>query len=355
MSLRERDYRAILSVIDELETADDRPAFMRDTARLVHDLVPADQAVFSETDPMRRVELNGAQWPGSEMTAEEEEIFWTYSHQHPLCDAVAHDGAPHVRRMSDMISTRDLRELDLYRESMHPAGVEFEMMLQLPWVVGMCRMIELSRTERDFSERDVEMLTLLQPHLTHAYRNLRDHERLEMALGAIDSTAAASGFGVAILGADGRIVEFSDGVPSQLAFFFDVETATVPDVLDAWIRDERERPHRDPSDTPWRPFVVERGGRQLRVRLIRATGHTQLLFEEPTARVPEVDASLALTKREIEVLRLIAEGLTNREAARRLSVSDHTIRTHLEHVFTKLGVGTRTAAVAKAFGDRVGH
>jgi hypothetical protein len=35
MSLRERDYRAILSVIDELETADDRPAFIRDTARLV--------------------------------------------------------------------------------------------------------------------------------------------------------------------------------------------------------------------------------------------------------------------------------------------------------------------------------
>jgi DNA-binding CsgD family transcriptional regulator len=355
MSLRERDYRAILSVIDELETADDRPAFMRDTARLVHDLVPADQAVFSETDPVRRVELNGAVWPGSEMTAEEEEIFWTYSHQHPLCDAVAHDGAPHVRRMSDMIATRDLRELDLYRECFRPAGVEFDMMLQLPWVVGMCRMIELSRTERDFSDRDVEVLALLQPHLTHAYRNLRDHERLDGAIAALEGAAIASGIGVAVFGADNRIVESTDGVPAQLAFFFGENTATLPDVLDAWIRDERTRPYRDPSDTPWRPFVVERGGRRLHVRLVRSAGQAQLLFEEPTARVLEVDPSLALTKREVEVLRLIAEGLTNREAARRLSVSDHTIRTHLEHVFTKLGVGTRTAAVAKAFGDRVGH
>ena len=355
MSLRERDYRAILSVIDELETADDRPAFIRDTARLVHDLVPADQVAFSEADPARRVELDGALWPGPDMTAEEEEIFWTYSHQHPLCDAIAHDGAPHVRRVSDMIATRDLRELDLYREIMHPAGVEFDMMLQLPWVVGMCRCIELSRTERDFSDRDVEVLALLQPHLTHTYRNLRDRERLERALGALEGAAAAFGIGVAVLGDDDRIVELTEGVHAQLAFFFGVNTATLPDVLDAWIRDERARPYRDPSDTPWRRFVMERGGRRLQVRLVRSAGLAQLLFEEPRARVLDVDPSLALTKREIEVLRLVAEGLTNREAARRLTVTDNTIRTHLEHIFTKLGVGTRTAAIAKAFGDRVGH
>jgi DNA-binding CsgD family transcriptional regulator len=56
-----------------------------------------------------------------------------------------------------------------------------------------------------------------------------------------------------------------------------------------------------------------------------------------------------LTKRELEVLQLVAEGLTNREIARRLFISPATVRTHLEHVFEKLGVGTRTAAVRAAF------
>jgi DNA-binding CsgD family transcriptional regulator len=60
----------------------------------------------------------------------------------------------------------------------------------------------------------------------------------------------------------------------------------------------------------------------------------------------------SLTDRETEVLRLVAVGLTNGEIARRLVVSPGTVRTHLENVFEKLGVHTRTAAVAAAFAGR---
>ena len=54
-----------------------------------------------------------------------------------------------------------------------------------------------------------------------------------------------------------------------------------------------------------------------------------------------------LTKREAEVVGLVAEGLTNGEIAARLFLSPTTVRTHLENVFEKLGVHTRTAAVAR--------
>lgn len=56
-----------------------------------------------------------------------------------------------------------------------------------------------------------------------------------------------------------------------------------------------------------------------------------------------------LTQREIEVLRLVREGLTNAEIAQHLVVSKTTVRTHLENIFAKLDVHTRTAAVARAF------
>jgi DNA-binding CsgD family transcriptional regulator len=59
-----------------------------------------------------------------------------------------------------------------------------------------------------------------------------------------------------------------------------------------------------------------------------------------------------LTPRENEILQLVADGLTNKEIARRLVISPTTVRTHLENVFEKLEVGTRTAAVAAAFGTR---
>ncbi|GLY70439.1 response regulator [Amycolatopsis taiwanensis] len=60
-------------------------------------------------------------------------------------------------------------------------------------------------------------------------------------------------------------------------------------------------------------------------------------------------ASEPLSQRELEVLELIAKGSTNREAAKQLFISEATVKTHLLHVYAKLGVKDRAAAVAAAF------
>jgi DNA-binding NarL/FixJ family response regulator len=57
----------------------------------------------------------------------------------------------------------------------------------------------------------------------------------------------------------------------------------------------------------------------------------------------------ALSDRELEVLRLVAGGATNREAAARLFISEATIKTHLLHIYGKLGVRDRAAAVGEAY------
>jgi DNA-binding NarL/FixJ family response regulator len=56
-----------------------------------------------------------------------------------------------------------------------------------------------------------------------------------------------------------------------------------------------------------------------------------------------------LSRRELEVLTLISRGSTNRETATRLFISEATVKTHLLHVYAKLGVRDRAAAVAAAF------
>jgi ATP/maltotriose-dependent transcriptional regulator MalT len=60
-------------------------------------------------------------------------------------------------------------------------------------------------------------------------------------------------------------------------------------------------------------------------------------------------ASCGLTAREVEVLALVATGKTNRQIAAELVLSDHTVRRHLQNIFTKLGVSSRAAATAWAF------
>lgn len=60
-------------------------------------------------------------------------------------------------------------------------------------------------------------------------------------------------------------------------------------------------------------------------------------------------AKETVSQRELEVLQLVASGATNREVAERLFVSEATVKTHLLHIYTKLGVNDRAAAVGAAF------
>ena len=62
----------------------------------------------------------------------------------------------------------------------------------------------------------------------------------------------------------------------------------------------------------------------------------------------ETEAHALLTPRELEVLAALAEGMTNKAIARRLDISLHTVKFHIESLFRKLGARTRTEAVAKA-------
>ncbi|MEU9074712.1 response regulator [Kitasatospora sp. NPDC004745] len=58
----------------------------------------------------------------------------------------------------------------------------------------------------------------------------------------------------------------------------------------------------------------------------------------------------ALSARETEVLGLVADGLTNQQVSQRLHLSQATVKSHLVHIYTKLGVDSRTAAVREARG-----
>ena len=81
---------------------------------------------------------------------------------------------------------------------------------------------------------------------------------------------------------------------------------------------------------------------------------TRRLISEFTRLRPRSDALpsgalAALTPRETQVLRLVAEGLSNPEIAARLVVTEETVKTHVSHVLTKLGLRDRTQAVVTAY------
>ena len=87
-----------------------------------------------------------------------------------------------------------------------------------------------------------------------------------------------------------------------------------------------------------------------RALLVLLRPHLHQAYLEAEARRHPVPR---LTPRQNELLRLLAAGHTNTQIARQLGISEGTVRTHLENIYQKLGVSSRTAAVTRAFPDRM--
>ena len=100
-------------------------------------------------------------------------------------------------------------------------------------------------------------------------------------------------------------------------------------------------------------YLLKDAPRDELVRAIRAAARGEVVLASSVAtrlvsqlRAPAQDA---LSDRELEVLALIAQGETNRGAAARLFISEATVKTHLIHIYEKLAVNDRAAAVAAGY------
>ena len=87
------------------------------------------------------------------------------------------------------------------------------------------------------------------------------------------------------------------------------------------------------------------------IRAIQSTSDGLLTLDSSVGAPPEAaeDVFEDLTPREIDVLRLLAEGFGNREIANRLSISEHTTKFHIRSILAKLRASTRTEAVTRGF------
>jgi DNA-binding NarL/FixJ family response regulator len=100
-------------------------------------------------------------------------------------------------------------------------------------------------------------------------------------------------------------------------------------------------------------YLLKDAPREELIRAVRAAFKGDAVLSPSVARrlVGQVrkPAQEALSQRELDVLRLIAAGAGNREAAAQLFISESTVKTHLLHIYEKLGVRDRAAAVGEAY------
>jgi len=322
--LSNADLASVMGFLGEAGAVNGPDPFPRELLAALRQLVPSDTVGYSELDRVRKMDIGGKQdpEPGSDDGLPGVDVYWRLRHEHPICHYHEVTGDYRALKLSDFVSQRELRRREIYSDWFRPWDVEHEMTVGLEAPLWHTKVFLFNRDgRRDFDERDRSVLDFLRRHLARLYRAARDRRRADEALGVLEGTDRP----VALLDRAGRIDFATSEARRLLQRYFGTAGVRLPDDVLAW-REEA---------SPGESLAISRGGGSL---VVRAVG-TALLLEEQRGN--------QLTAREREILDLVAEGKTNAEIAAALWISPGTVRRHLENAYAKLGVHTRTAAVAR--------
>jgi DNA-binding CsgD family transcriptional regulator len=253
---------------------------------------------------------------------------------HPLLSAHAARRRAALR-LSEAVELRRLSHSKLYGELLHPSGVEYAITIGVRTESREMLVAGLGRSERQFSERDRDVLDLVCPGLEHALRDAQARERLARAL----ATSPPPDTAMVMLDRYGEIEHSSLDAERWLAEHFGAaeHAGWLPEAVAAWL-----------ALPPRPPLVSVREGRRLTVHLLPGDPHVLLLEEEVASFRPDALNRLGLTPRETEVLRAAAAIDAEADIAWELCLSLHAVRDRLARLEAKLGVQTAAAAVARA-------
>jgi CheY-like chemotaxis protein/DNA-binding CsgD family transcriptional regulator len=222
-------------------------------------------------------------------------------------------------------------------------------------VLFMTALGEIDNLLRGFSEgavdyivkpiRPPEVLVRVESHLKQAFNFSRAESALNNSPFAVMTTTQA-----------GRVTWLPESGKNWLADYVKLAGlscqvqvgAELPAPLSTWL----QRPPLSGDKEESAPFQATHQGIQFSVErsVCQHTGDYLLLLEKHSKEwdLESMKTSLSLTFREAEILMWISRGKTNKEMGLILGTSPRTINKHLEHIFEKLGVVTRAAAVSMA-------
>jgi len=315
----------VLGFLGDAGSVDGHDPFPPPVLDSLRRLVPSDEMSYCELDRVQNVTLRMDEFPG-EAEGPDESTYWELRHQHPVCRE--HQATQDFRalKISDFLSTSELHRTEIYWEWLHPWGAEYEITVGLDAPLTHTKVFLFDREpgRRDFTERDRAVLDFLRPHLANLYEAAQARRRAAQALALLEEADA----GLVVLDGAGRVEHATPKALRLLSTYFRDYGTGLPEAITSWVHRQRTAPSPEPLEIP---------GEELSLLVHCVDG--ALLLEEQRSEPP-------LTAREREVLELVAAGKTNAEIAETIWIAPGTVRKHLENIYEKLGVHSRTAAVA---------
>lgn len=262
------------------------------------------------------------------------EHFAPSASRHPLLYPHAVRPRPAVR-LSDAVEPRLLHRSELYGELLQCSGAEYGISIAVRPRAGEAVVFALGRHERQFSERDRDVLDVTRPAVERALEAADARQLLLRAL----SSDPPPGTAVVLLDDYGEIEASIPDADRWLAEHFGAPAhpGWLPEPVCSWL-----------ALPPRPPLVSSREGRRLTVRLLPGEPHALVLEEEVETFRAGALQQLGLTEREREVLGAARALGAEAELAEQLFLSLHAVHERLERLEEKLGVHTLPDAIAAA-------
>ncbi len=363
--IRRQDLRGALRVLHDIGAAGTGLAeFARAGVQALPSLVASEVTTLSVCDlGSGRRTVFGT--PGSDLSAQDKDCFDRFFSEHPLVRYHAMLHGPGTHRISDSLSFSRFRETPLYNEYYRRIGIDHVIALPIHVDARTLVSFVLNRRGRDFSDRERSTLDLLREHLAQMYLQSQALERAQSALRGLNLLFDQSGSAWMRLGPQRELLAASALALSCVARYAGAvprQGQRLPAALDRWLA--QAIGSGAAPGVVMAPFakgnelVLARGGDRLRVRALALPARAPAqrgdsfvtLQEQPALAAPAQFAGLPLTLRERDVMQWLAAGKTDRDIAVLLGCSHRTVQKHLERIYVKLGVETRTAAVMRALG-----
>jgi len=326
--LRSSDLEAVLGFIHDARSVDaPHPLTQRLLDRLA-EIAGCDLARYKEIDLAKRIEtayvpctaeVHAFGFDDAEITDQE----WDDFFEDP-CNRAARWARSGLFSFSELVSRGRVRARDIpiWERELGLEGCVDRMWIGIQGLSYAG--VALDRGGRPFGERDRLLARVLQPHLTDLWHDASVRRRLRATQSLLDRDAS-NGF---VLIGHGAVVEFaSPSARRLLREHLGAETVRLPEPIIDWLANRAQ------------PLVIRAEDRVLFVEADQ-DGSALMLSERPAV-------AEQLTPREWEIMRCVADGLSNAEIARRLWITPSTVRKHLENIFDKVGARSRTAALAK--------
>ncbi len=364
------DIQNLHQGIQQLYTCHNLDTFPIDALKVVDRLVPSDWPLFvltnTSTGQLFQTSLPSFSVLTPGLIEVLEQILSEDRENHPIARNMPQT-LHGSHKLSDFVGQQELHSYEgLYQQFLRLLGVEDQMLFFLP-DVNPGRWSELAqanttltgfilnRPSCSFVERDRSILNLLRPHLFQAYSNAQKFRQLNQNNRQLQQSLDY--LGTIVLSTEGRVISIAPQAIIWLETYFAKSSycSQLPDHLWSWVKHQvNGLVHKSDLAKVCKPLRVEQNGRELTIRLVIESGARYLLLleEQRLASFNSLEL-LGLSQRETEVLHWLMHGKDNKYIAVQLSIKVGTVRKHLENIYPKLGVQSRTEAVAHAL-DKLG-